>query len=139
MHLNIVALLLMSFSVQASTYGDARVKQVTSIYDADTFRVDIDGWPEIIGNHVPIRVNGVDAPEIRGKCKAEKIAARKAKQHTVALLRAGKMIELRNMQRGKYFRILADVYIAGNSLAFSLIAKGLARPYQGGKRQSWCR
>ena len=77
---------------------------------------------------------GVDAPELRGKCKSEKVAARKAKQHTVELLRSGKVIELRNMRRGKYFRILANVFIDDNSLADSLISKGLARPYAGGAR-----
>ncbi|MFD2177701.1 hypothetical protein [Veronia pacifica] len=34
--------------------------------DADTFRVDIDGWPDVVSKRVPVRVKGVDAPEIRG-------------------------------------------------------------------------
>lgn len=42
------------------------------------------------------------------------------------------------MQRGKYFRFIADVYIDGKNLANLLIEHNLARPYQGGKRQSWC-
>ena len=114
------------------------INQVTSIYDADTFRADIEGWPDIIGKRISVRVNGIDGPELKGKCQAEKVVARKAKQHTVELLRGGKVIELRNMQRGKYFRILADVYIDGNSLAENLISAGLARSYEGGKRLDWC-
>ena len=81
---------------------------------------------------------GVDAPEMRGKCEAEKILARQAKQHTVELLRSAKVIELTNMQRGKYFRILANVIIDGESLADSLLKNGLARRYDGGKRGGWC-
>ena len=83
---------------------------------------------------MPIRVLGVDTPEMRGKCQSEKLAARRAKQHTVALLRSAKVIELTNMQRGKYFRILANVIIDGKSLGGSLVSNGLARIYDGGKR-----
>lgn len=37
--------------------------------------------------------------------------ARVAKQETVKLLRGSKVIELQNMKRGKYFRIMPDVFI----------------------------
>ena len=43
------------------------------------------------------------------------------------------------MQRGKYFRILADVYVDGISLADNLIKAGHARVYDGGKRLGWCK
>jgi len=75
---------------------------------------------------------------MRGKCESEKNGARIAKKVTVALLRGAKVIELKNMKRGKYFRIIADVYVDGENLASILIKKGLARPYDGGKRKSWC-
>jgi len=114
------------------------IDEVTSIYDADTFRANIKDWPPIIGRHVPIRIRGMDAPEIRGRCPAEKKAAQRARKETVSLLRNAENIELRQLQRGKYFRILAEVYVDGKNLADALIIKKLARPYQGGKRQSWC-
>lgn len=126
-------------SLQADTdYGQARVTAVTSIYDADTFRANITGWPAIIGERIPIRLRGIDAPEIKGQCEAEKIAARKAKQFTVAALRGAQVIELRDIQRGKYFRILARVYVDGEDLADKLIEAGLARAYEGGTRMGWC-
>jgi len=114
------------------------VSRVVSIYDADTFRVDISGWPPIIGSNMPIRVLGVDAPEIRGKCADEKIKARIAKEVTVNALHNAQIIELRNIKRGKYFRLLADIYLDGKSLASLLISTGHARPYDGGKRAGWC-
>lgn len=137
--LAVLSVLMVSI-VQAADkrFGDVMVSEVTSIYDADTFRVNIKGWPDIIGQHMSIRVLGVDAPEIRGKCEAEKIAARKAKQFTVQALRAAHAIELRNIKRGKYFRILADVYIDGKSLAQALISANHARVYDGGARAGWC-
>lgn len=119
-------------------YGTATVSKVTSIYDADTFRVNIEGWPAIIGEHVPVRVKGVDAPEIRGKCKIEKHLARVAKQFTVEQLRTAKEIRLTNIERGKYFRLLADVEIDGQLLADKLIKAEIARTYLGGKRYDWC-
>jgi micrococcal nuclease len=140
-NLILVLLLLVSVTSQAKSinYGTATVSEVTSIYDADTFRATIDGWPAIIGERISIRVNGVDTPEMRGKCKEEKDLARKAKQHTVNLLRSSTTIKLKNLKRGKYFRIVADVYADNQSLSESLINAGLGIPYFGKtKTRSWC-
>lgn len=127
-----------SVTANNSSYGDISITDVTSIYDADTFRVNIDSWPEIIGKRVPVRILGIDAPEIRGKCESEKKMASLAKQFTVAALRGGKSIVLHDIQRGKYFRILARVSIDGKDLGKQLIQAELARTYDGGKRRGWC-
>lgn len=79
-----------------------------------------------------------DAPEIKGACLHEKLAARKAKQEAVVRIRSAKRIELRNIERDKYFRIVADVYLDGSSLAAALVAKDLAKSYDGGKKEDWC-
>lgn len=136
--ISLLLLLPIPGSANDSTYGDVTIDEVTSIYDADTFRVNISSWPAIIGKRVPVRVLGIDAPEIRGKCESEKKIARQAKQFTVAMLRKGKQIILQDIQRGKYFRILANVSIDGVDLGKQLIQAGLARPYDGGRRQGWC-
>lgn len=127
---------VMSFA--KTTFGDVVVSRVVSVYDGDTYRVDIDHWPALVGQNAPIRVKQVDTPELRGKCPSEKALAKQAKIFTQALLRNSAQVELRNIERGKYFRILADVYIDNQSLASLLIANNLARPYQGGKRSGWC-
>ena len=129
---------LFSNATAHADYGSATVDRVTSIYDGDTFRADIAGWPAIIGERVPIRVKGVDAPEIRAQCDNEKKLARQAKQFTVAALRGADHIELEELERGKYFRIAARVMIDGEDLATELIEAGLGRPYQGGHRDGWC-
>jgi len=125
-------------ALKDKTYGDVVVSEITSIYDADTFRANIEQWPDIIGKRMSIRVLGVDAPEIRGKCKAEKTKARAAKQFTVNALRSAKQVELRNIKRGKYFRLLADVFVDGRRLADLLISAGHGRHYSGGTRGGWC-
>jgi endonuclease YncB( thermonuclease family) len=132
--------LLFGVSLKDRDYGTAIVSEVTSVYDGDTFRVNLAGYPPIVGERIGIRVNGIDTPEIRGECEAEKTLARQAKEMTVTALRGAKTIELRHMKRGKYFRIVADVYVDGNSLGDALVDAGLAVPYDGGtKTKEWCR
>ncbi|WP_345985741.1 thermonuclease family protein [Sulfurimonas sp. HSL-1656] len=144
MKLFILALLfsitLNASSIKDNNFGSVRVDEITSIYDGDTFRATIKAWPLLIGERIGIRINGVDTPEMRGKCQAEKDLARKAKQHAVSLLRNAKVVELRNMKRGKYFRIVADVYADGVSVGQSLINNSLAVQYDGGtKTKDWCK
>jgi endonuclease YncB( thermonuclease family) len=72
-----------ALTVQAAPeYGTVIVTKVISVYDGDTFRVDIDSLPPIVGKNIPIRLNGVDTPEIRGKCKYEKDLAIKARNNS---------------------------------------------------------
>ncbi len=122
----------------ASDYGTARISEVRTIYDGDTFKVNINKWPSIIGEGISVRVKGIDTPEMRGDCQAEKDAAKLAKQHTVSMLREGTVIELRSVDRDKYFRLLAEVWIDNVSLGESLIKANLAVPYEGGKKTNWC-
>lgn len=53
------------------------------------------------------------------------------------LLHRATSIDLRNLKRGKYFRLVADVYKDGKLLAQRLISEGFAKPYYGGKKLSW--
>lgn len=124
--------------VLAESYGNVTVSEVRSIYDGDTFKVSIAGWPAIIGKSISIRVAGIDTPEMRGSCEREKQLAREAKKHTVAFLRGGRVVELRNIERDKYFRIVADVFVDGRNLTQSLLNAGLGYPYGGGTKRKWC-
>jgi len=136
----IITLLVFSFSANAKTnFGAALISEVVSVYDADTFRVNIDGWPAVVGLNMPIRVNSIDAPEIRGKCLKEKALAKQARLFTVNFLKSG-TIELHNIKRGKYFRLAADVMVNGKNLGSALIKAGHARLYDGkSKRAGWCK
>ncbi|QBY04272.1 thermonuclease family protein [Thalassotalea sp. HSM 43] len=141
MQLNtLCALVFGLFCVSAfgKDYGSITSVVVASVYDGDTFRVNIDNWPSVIGENTPVRVKGVDTPELRAKCAAEKQKAKLAKQFTSQLLENSNKVELRNIQRGKYFRLLADVYVDGHNLAELLINAGHGYSYAGGKRRSWC-
>lgn len=65
MRLITLLICLLSFSASAKDYGNATVTEVSSIYDADTFRVNLKGYSPIMDERIPVRVLGVDAPEIR--------------------------------------------------------------------------
>lgn len=132
---------MIPFNVVADSYGDLKIhpKQINRVYDGDTFFIDVPGWPDIIGSDIGIRVLHIDTPEIRGECEEEKILARAARDRVAELLANAKTIELRDMDRDKYFRIDADVYIDNVQLVSILNAEGLAvRPYDGGTKFSWC-
>lgn len=133
----ICLILTCSVFAKDKVYGNAVVSEVTSIYDGDTFRCTIKGYPPIIGERISIRVAGIDCPEMRDKRQNIKDLARQAKQYTVKRLREGKEINLVNMRRGKYFRIVADVIIDGKNLSQELIKAGLAKPYEGGTKEEW--
>ena len=132
--------LLFPCSAQAAPqYGTVTVSKVNSVYDGDTFRVDINSLPPIVGKNIPIRVNGVDTPEIRGKCQYEKNLALEARDFVRDKLSNAKEIKLTNLQRGKYFRVVANVVVDGVSLEQELLDNKLAYRYGGGKKLSWCR
>jgi len=118
-------------------YGEVQVQDVTSIYDGDTFKCNIMGYPSIVGEQVSVRIFGIDCPEMKDEREAIKAKARTAKQYSVKRLREGKVIKLVNMRRDKYFRILAEVYIDGKSLGEELVLNGLAKAYDGGTKVSW--
>ena len=81
---------------------------------------------------------GVDTPEMKGTSDEVKALAKEAQQRTEKALQGASKIELRNPQRGKYFRIVSEVWIDGESLADMLKANGLAKDYDGeGARPEW--
>lgn len=119
------------------TFGDVVADTVYRVYDGDTFYAGINAWPSIIGDHIGIRVAGIDTPELRDKRLGIKNLARKARALADSALTNAQKVELRALRRGKYFRIVADVYCDGHSLAALLISADLAHPYSGGKKIPW--
>jgi len=115
-----------------------RKDQIVKIYDGDTFFINIDNTLDVFGKNLGIRIKGVDTPEIRGKCSQEKFKAILAKEYLKESLDKANCIILKNLERGKYFRVLADVYINGENMADKLLNQNLAVKYQGGKKHNFC-
>jgi len=117
---------------------DITPEQVVEVYDGDTFKIDLPGVHPLFGDKLSIRVKGIDTPELRGTTGEVKALAFQARELTENSLNAAKRIELRNPERGKYFRIVAEVWVDGKALAGMLKDKGLAKDYDGeGERPEW--
>lgn len=139
----LIAGLLLAIPPVAQAAGDRTERYswpVVGIKDGDTIAVEIPGLPPTL-NPVAIRLRGVDTPESggRAKCATERNLAQRATGFTKHAIKRGGRIEFAMPHWDKYGgRIDAEVWIDGVSLADQLIAAGLARAYDGGKRGGWC-
>ena len=110
---------------------------VASVYDGDTFKINLNCSFAVYCEKVPVRVRGVDCPEIKAKTAREKALAQEAKAFTKKFL-SQSPITLTDCGRDKYFRLLCGVTNgAGKDLAEELIRRGFGYAYDGGKKQSW--
>jgi len=116
--------------------GPVRAR-VLKVLDGDTFLAEAELWP---GQHlrVHVRLRGIDAPEKKGRCAAEREMAGAAREALARHL--GDEVKISNIASAKYYgRVLADVVNAqGQEVSGKLLSEGLARPYSGGRRIGWC-
>lgn len=86
------------------------------------------------------RLVGFDTPETyNSRCDMEKRLGDYATQRVRDLIASIAVIELVRLPgRDKYQRSLGRLLINNRDVGDILIADGLARPYEGGRRQSWC-
>jgi micrococcal nuclease len=129
------------FPAMAASPDHARYAwQIVGIKDGDTLTVILPGLPSPL-NPIAVRLRSVDTPESggRARCASERRLAESATRFTRHAIAAAKRIEFESPSWDKYGgRIDADVWVDGELLSDQLIASGLARPYDGGKRASWC-
>ena len=131
-------LLLPSYSL-AQSFGDFEGAIYVHNYDGDTISFNLPNFHPIIGKKISIRVNGINTPELKGKCEKEKYDAKQAKEMVTDILKDAGQIVLKNMKRGKYFRIAADVIVDGENLGDMLVEAGMAVRYDGRKKiHKWC-
>ena len=135
----LLILTLFHAPIHAKSFGNYEGAIYVRNYDGDTITFNLPGLHPIIGEKISIRVNGIDTPEIRGKCEKETYNAKQAKEMVADILKDAEVIILKNMERGKYFRIAADVIIDGESLGDVLVEAGIAVRYDGEKKiHKWC-
>lgn len=106
-------------------YGGAYCR-FNSNHDGDTFRCDIDALPIIIGRNIPVRIANINCPEMNKGTPESQMLATRAKNFTYDALSKAKQIRLSGMQRGKYFRIVANVCVDGEDLGELLVINQLA-------------
>lgn len=137
--------LLLCPTLALADYGSVTVDEVTSFRDGDTIVVNINEWPEVIGHRIPVRISGINAPERRSRCdteaekERERELAAEARIYLVERLRGAESIELRRIERGSFYRIIAQVWADGENVGQEMIVAGHALPYQEGQGgRSWC-
>lgn len=99
----------------------------------------VDGDTVKVGNQ-RYRLVGYDTPETWiPRCDFEYALGKTASARARELVANAGMVDLVILPgRDKYDRGLASIYIRGVDLGDLLIREGLARPYTGGRRGSWC-
>ena len=111
--------------------------RVIRVIDGDTILGTSRLWPR----PVKLRIGGMHTPELHTpQCPQEKASAQKAVRRLAQLVKqAGHLVMMLNV-RGpdRWRRPVAEVEIDCRRVDHILIGEGLARPYVGGKRGSWC-
>ena len=112
--------------------------EVIRVIDGDTIVVRVHPW---LGLFIESRVRlaRIDAPELRGRSSSETTLAGRAKDRLGQLLASG-TAHIDHVRPDKYGgRVRAHVLdSSGVDVGAVLIAAGLARPYHGERRKSWC-
>jgi micrococcal nuclease len=104
---------------------------VIKVYDGDTITI-ASRLPYSNSDlyRFPVRLNGIDCPEMKSHNEDEKECAKLAQLFLSEQL-LQKRVELRNVTTEKYGRLLADVYLDGVCLNQLMIKKRLAVAYNG--------
>lgn len=128
------ALLALLLALPLPAVADCIPLVLERVHDGDSIRATIDGESE------PIRLLGIDTPEIgdKARCSLEQQLAVAARDRLRELIEAAEDRQLCPAGRDKYRRVLATVLLDGEDVAAVLIAEGHGRPYEGGKRAGWC-
>jgi endonuclease YncB( thermonuclease family) len=135
----LISLILLSSITHADkSYGDLVVKKVISVYAGATFRAHLPSGHPLISKNIRITLKGIDTPEIKGKCWKEKQRALRAKEYLKYRLDMSDEVVLKNTKRGKYFRLVADVYLDGKNINQEMINKKLAYAYHKSRTNDWC-
>lgn len=138
-----IFILIFNFNLEAqNNYNDyTQLKvltnvQVIRVYDGDTFFCNIPYLHFLIGSNISVRIRGIDTAEIRGGTAETKALAQKSKEALIKLFE-NRTITLYNLNRDKYFRILADVKADDIEVKEYMVKNGYAKKYDGDKKESW--
>jgi micrococcal nuclease len=107
--------------------------EVVSVYDGDTIFINLPGQHPLFGKRMGVRIIGIDI--------CEKNKALEAKEALEKILKNSHRIDIVDVQKDKYFRILGKVLADGKNVAQELIDAKLGFPYLGEKKnqRNWCR
>lgn len=106
---------------------------IVEVIDGDTVTIAAPYLPDPLEKTLPLRIEGVDTPELRSRNPAEREAAKRAKAFVIDAIAQGYTVKIRSWD--KYARLLGTITLPdGSLLADKLIASGLGHPYLGGRK-----
>ena len=109
--------------------------KLKSVYDGDTIRVDISlGLGAWLKNQ-PLRLLGIDTPELRGEEREEGLEARDYVRQLLSDPQVKTIIRTHKDKTGKFGRYLAEVWYGVDELSMTSLNKellelGYAEPYE---------
>lgn len=117
-----------------------RCVKVQEVYDGDTIFIDLPDQHPLFGRRIGVRIFGIDTPEKKPMNLCEKKKAVVAQAALQKLINEGHSVDIVNVRRDKFFRILGEVLVDGRSVADELLRLKLAYPYHGEKKikRNWC-
>jgi endonuclease YncB( thermonuclease family) len=124
--------------IAASARGGVHPAEVLRVIDGDTFEARVHVWPGL-DITTKVRLRGIDAPELKAHCPAERAMAEAARDALRDMLAEG-TVGISAVTLDKYGgRVVADAATRSvASVSAELQVKGLARTYGGGHRRGWC-
>jgi len=102
--------------------------KVVSVYDGDTMRVDIDLGMSVIIHNEPVRLNRINAPELKGDERERGLASRDFLRSRVE----GKdvLLQTEKDDKGKYGRYIVEVWLKEGdtytNINDEIVSKGFA-------------
>ena len=121
----------------SSNFAGPVSAHVDRVIDGDTFEASANIW---LGQQISVRVriSGIDAPELRARCDAERNRAEAARDYLSKRI-AGGEVKLSALRYDKYGgRVDAAVSDGRGDVGEGMVRAGLARLYDGGHRDGWC-
>jgi endonuclease YncB( thermonuclease family) len=130
----------------------AQVQQPGALRYVDSGQLFVIDGDTVVYRGYHLRFLGIEAPELRAPCMGERLLAQQARQAVVQDLANARSVQLRfyytkSARYGdyrvraidKYGRALVDIFVNGQSLAQTLIDRGLAVSWNGqGAKPNWC-
>ena len=115
--------------------------KIIRVIDGDTVEIEANFLPPPLKPSLKLRIYGIDTPEkkSRAKCDLEAELSEKATAFTQKVINESISKKIKIRKWDKYGgRVLGDIILDGKSLELLLLNEGLAKPYDGGKKLSWC-
>lgn len=110
---------------------------IVKVVDGDTVDVDIDLGFGMVYKKQRVRMLGIDTPESRTRDLVEKKFGKASKKHLKTILEEAESIELVSHDKGKFGRILGDLFIGSNETSVNqqMIDDHHAVAYTGGNKE----